>query len=97
MCINENMFVFTKNMFVFTKNMFVFTKVLNSSMSESWFFCLLKKRNFGQDQFSSKMSLFHDCGEILLLLKFVIMARCNNLIFNMYLLCMLNIYHRCRL
>ena len=47
----------------------------------------------GLDQCSSRMSLCCDYGETILLLKFVIVARYNNLIFNMNLLCMFNIYH----
>ena len=34
------------------ENIFVLTKVLNSSMSVSYLFCLLKKSNFGLDQCS---------------------------------------------
>ena len=45
------------------------------------------------DQCSLRMSLCYDYGETLLLLEFVIMARCDNFIFNMNLLFMLNICH----
>ena len=80
MCIIENMSVLTK----------VF-KFINVGVIAYLF--VEKRSNFGLDQCPSRMSLCCDYRETLLLLKFVIIARCNNLIFNMNLLCMFCIYH----